>query len=142
MEDFGEAQLVNGRGYVRLDTALSDVIDNRNAYQVFLTPEGDSKGLYVTQKSPAGFAVRESSGGHATLAFAYRILAKPVDDDAQRLALAPPLPRTATMLRHLRPTPATSAQAPVDPLARLKAHLGPAEYARVIEAARKAVIAP
>jgi hypothetical protein len=31
LEDFGEGQLVNGHGYVRLDPALADVIDNRNA---------------------------------------------------------------------------------------------------------------
>jgi hypothetical protein len=142
MEDFGEAHLVNGRGYVRLDPALSDVIDNRNAYHVFLTPEGDSDILYVTQKTPRGFMVRESGSGRSTLAFEYRIVAKPVDDDAQRLALAPPLPRGAAPLPHIRPRHASATQVPLDPFARLQAHLGPAAYAREIEAARKMETAP
>jgi hypothetical protein len=139
MEDFGEAQIVNGRGYVKLDPALSDIIDGRAMYQVFLTPEGDSNGLYVTQKSPAGFVVRESRGGRSTLAFSYRILAKPIDDGTQRLALAPPLPTRprAFAERHLpgrgRPTRLES----LDPFVRLKARIGPAAYARELEAARK-----
>jgi hypothetical protein len=143
MEDFGEAQLVNGRGYVKLDPALSDVIDNRNAYHVFLTPEGDSKGLYVTQKSPVGFVVRESSGGRSTVAFEYRILAKPLGNDAKRLALAPALPNMHDLSagRQTRPQSAP-AQRPLDPLSRLESHVGPAEYARELKAARKIETVP
>jgi hypothetical protein len=141
MEDFGEAQLVNGRGYVRLDPALSDVIDNRTAYHVFLTPEGDGNGLYVSQKTPAGFTVREQHGGRSTLSFEYRILAKPVDDDAKRLALAPPLHTMSTLQGKVRPGHA-AARPPLDPLARLASHLGPAEYARQLRAARAIETAP
>jgi hypothetical protein len=54
-------------------------------YLVFITPEGDNRGLYVTQKSAVGFAVRESQGGHSTLAFSYRIVAKPFENDSPRL---------------------------------------------------------
>jgi hypothetical protein len=135
-EDFGEGQLVNGRGYVRLDPALADLIDNRNAYHVFLTPEGDSKGLYVTQKTPSGFVVRESSGGRSTVAFEYRILAKPLDENGQRLALAPPRAHMAPLMRPIvaRGEPAAES---LDPFVRLKARLGAAEFARQIEAARK-----
>jgi hypothetical protein len=144
MEDFGEGQLVAGRGYVKLDSALSDVIDSRNAYQVFLTPEGDSKGLYVTQKSPAGFLVRESGGGRSTLAFSYRILAKPVDDDATRLALAPPLPKHVLPGRDLagRGRATTMQALPLDPFALLKRKLGPAAYERALKAALKAETSP
>jgi hypothetical protein len=134
-EDFGEGQLVNGRGYVRLDPALADLIDNRNAYHVFLTPEGDSKGLYVTQKSPAGFLVRESSGGRSTLAFEYRILAKPLDENGKRLALAPPRPHMAPLMRPMATRSAPSA-ALLDPFTRLKLQLGPAAYERALKAAR------
>jgi hypothetical protein len=127
--------LVAGRGYVRLDSALADVIDHRNAYHVFLTPEGDSNGLYVTQKSPAGFVVREAHGGRSTMAFEYRILAKPFDEDGRRLALAPPLPHDAPLMQHVSARNATAA-APLDPFARLKLKLGPAAYARALRAAR------
>jgi hypothetical protein len=137
-EDFGEGQLVNGRGYVRLDPALADVIDNSHAYHVFLTPEGDSKGLYVTEKTPAGFVVRESSGGRSTLSFEYRILAKPVDENGVRLAVAPPLPRTDPLLSRARPHRSSGRPPlPLDPFDRLKLKLGPAGYARALAAARQ-----
>jgi hypothetical protein len=141
MEDFGEAQLVDGRGYVKLDPALADVIDRRHAYFVFITPEGDSNGLYVTQKSPAGFVVREQRAGRSTLAFQYRILAKPVDDDATRLALAAPLPlheRPGLHLGRQRSAPPP----PLDPIARLRSHLGPAAFASELKAARTIETAP
>jgi hypothetical protein len=142
MEDFGEAQLVNGRGYVKLDPALSDVIDKRNTYYVFITPEGDSNGLYVTQKTPAGFAIREQRAGRSTLAFQYRILAKPVDDNATRLALAPPLPVHERRERHVVRGASQAPQVLLDPFARLQSHLGPAEYARELKAARKIETVP
>ncbi len=136
-EDFGEGQLVNGRGYVRLDPALVDVIDGRSTYYVFITPEGDSDGLYVAQKSAAGFTVRESRGGRSTLAFQYRILAKPVDEDGKRLALAPPLPHDAPFMRHARDarTAGAATAETLDPFAKLKVKLGSAAYARALKEA-------
>ena len=85
MEDFGQAQLVGGRAFVRIDTAFANVIDKNTDYLVFITPEGDSRGLYVTQKSAAGFEVRENGGGRSNLSFDYRIVAKPFGDDSRRL---------------------------------------------------------
>ena len=85
MEDFGQAQLVGGRAFVRIDAAFANVIDKNSGYLVFITPEGDSRGLYITQKSAAGLMVRENGGGRSSLAFDYRIVAKPFGDDSQRL---------------------------------------------------------
>jgi hypothetical protein len=108
MEDFGEAQLVDGQSYVRLDAAFANVIDGHSSYLVFITPEGDSHGLYVTEKSSAGFAVRENEGGHATIAFSYRIVAKPYGDASPRLPMLTeprfvkpaPIRRPASMIHH------------------------------------------
>jgi len=47
MEDFGEGQLVNGTVAVRIDSAFANAIDQSKDYLVFLTPDGDTKGLYV-----------------------------------------------------------------------------------------------
>jgi hypothetical protein len=77
LEDEGEAQLVNGSAVVRLDSAFADSISDRSTYLVFITPQGDSKGLFVTHKTLTGFEVHESMGGRSTLAFDYRIVAKP-----------------------------------------------------------------
>jgi hypothetical protein len=87
MEDFGEGLLVDGRAFIHLDAAYTSVIQSGANYLVFITPEGDSRGLYVTQKSPSGFAVRENGGGHATIAFSYRIVAKPFGDASPRLPM-------------------------------------------------------
>ncbi len=86
IEDVGEAQLVSGRAYVRIDAALAGVMAQHSNYLVFITPEGDSRGLFVTGKSPAGFTVVENQGGHSTLAFSYRIVAKPFGVSGPRLA--------------------------------------------------------
>ena len=75
VEDVGEGKLVGGRAEVRIGPDFAAVADG-GAYQVFLTPEGDSKGLYVTEKGPGGFVVREQQNGTASLAFAYRVVAK------------------------------------------------------------------
>lgn len=86
-EDVGEAQLVSGQAYVRLDPAFANVIDTTSSYLVFVTPEGDSNGMYVTGKTPAGFVVRENRGGRSTVAFEYRIVAKPLGVNAPRLPM-------------------------------------------------------
>jgi len=87
MEDFGKGQLVDGRAYVRLDPAFANVIERQSEYLVFITPEGDSRGLYVADKTPSGFSVRENQGGRSTLAFDYRIVAKPYADTTKRLPM-------------------------------------------------------
>jgi hypothetical protein len=85
VEDFGEAQLTAGHAYVRIDPAFADTIDQQSNYLVFITPEGPSRGLYVTAKTATGFEVRENPGGQSTLAFQYRIVAKPYGENAPRL---------------------------------------------------------
>ena len=86
MEDFGEGQLVNGQAAIPLEHQFASTIDTSRSYLVFITPEGDSNGLYVTSKSANGFVVRESKGGRSTLAFQYRIIAHPYGDASARLA--------------------------------------------------------
>jgi hypothetical protein len=86
-EDFGEAQLVNGASYVRLDPTFAQSIDDRTAYMVFVTPEGDTNGVYVSGKSMSGFTVRENKGGRSNVAFSYRIVAAQYGTTGQRSEL-------------------------------------------------------
>jgi hypothetical protein len=58
-EDFGDDRVVNGRASVRLDRDFAAVVRGDH-YRVFLTPEGDCKGLYVSNKTPTSFEVREA----------------------------------------------------------------------------------
>jgi hypothetical protein len=57
-EDFGSGQLTRGRAIVRLERAFSALIATKE-YHVFLTPEGDSQGLFVADKKRDSFQVRE-----------------------------------------------------------------------------------
>jgi hypothetical protein len=84
-EDFGTGQLAGGKADVRLDPEFTAIV-HADDYLVFLTPEGDSKGLYVTGKSAGGFTVREQQGGASSLAFSWRMVAKRKDIEAKRLA--------------------------------------------------------
>jgi hypothetical protein len=88
MEDVGEGQLVNGRGYVSIASDFASVVDRTRQYFVFLTPNGDSRGLYVSDRSPTGFTVRENGNGRSTLSFDYRIVAKPYGESMPRLPRA------------------------------------------------------
>jgi hypothetical protein len=87
LEDEGEAQLVDGAAAVRLDSAFADAITDRSPYLVFITPQGDCRGLYVSHKTLTGFEVHESMGGRSTLAFDYRIVAKPNGIDLAHMPL-------------------------------------------------------
>jgi len=60
----------------RFDPAFASTINTGEPYHVFLTPNGDSKGLYVAGKTATGFEVRERGGGTSNIAFDYRIVAK------------------------------------------------------------------
>jgi hypothetical protein len=86
-EDTGEAQLIAGSAYVKLDAAFSNATDHARGYIVTLTPEGDSRGLYVAQRTPHGFTVRETQQGRSNVAFAYRITAHPYGVAAARLPM-------------------------------------------------------
>ena len=85
IEDFGEAQLVDGMAEVALDPNFASAIDAGTRYYVMLTPEGDCRGLYVAQRTSAGFIVRELQSGRSSIPFTYRIVAKPFGDDSARL---------------------------------------------------------
>lgn len=84
VEDVGEGQLAGGQTLVRIDPAFASIMDPRRPYLVFLTPQGDSNGLYVTEKTPAGFVVREHNG-RSSIAFDYRIVANPYASSEPRL---------------------------------------------------------
>ncbi|HLJ83316.1 MAG TPA: hypothetical protein VKT51_03950 [Candidatus Eremiobacteraceae bacterium] len=90
MEDLGSAQLTNGRAHVALDGSFGNVIDRSTSYLVFLTPDGDCKGLFVADKTPTGFDVAELRGGRSTIAFDYRIVARPFGDHSTRLPMISP----------------------------------------------------
>ena len=74
-EDFGAGELANGTAAVALDPTFAETVNGASDYHVFLTPQGDCRGLYVSHKTASGFEVRELGGGRSTVAFDYRIVA-------------------------------------------------------------------
>ena len=84
LDDVGEGTLRNGIAHVPLASDFANAIDTHKAYLVLLTPEGDAS-LYVAGRTAGGFDVRQTGGGHTSIPFAYRIVAKPFGSGAERL---------------------------------------------------------
>jgi hypothetical protein len=74
-EDFGSAELINGVAVVRLDPDFIQTVNTEKEYRVFPVPNGDCRGLYVTNKSANSFEVRELDGGTSNIRFDYHITA-------------------------------------------------------------------
>ena len=85
-EDFGSAELRGGAAVVALDPTFALTVNAGASYHIFLTPNGDCKGLYVTEKTATGFQVRELQGGRSNISFDYRIVAKRRGYENVRLA--------------------------------------------------------
>jgi hypothetical protein len=75
-EDAGSAQLSEGRAVVNLDSLFAQTVNGEMDYHVFLTPNGECEGLYVVSKGAQGFEVRELHGGHSSVSFDYRLMAR------------------------------------------------------------------
>lgn len=89
IEDLGAARLREGIANVELPRDFSSVMSHSDAYYVFLTPMGDTRGLYVSTQTAAGFQVRENERGRSNVAFEYRIVAVPSGEQNIRLPEAP-----------------------------------------------------
>jgi hypothetical protein len=83
-EDFGRSEVVEGHAEIKLDNEFAATVQT-DGYYVFLTPEGNSQGLYVSARRPDGFEVREQQGGTSNLAFSYRVVAKRNDIDREQV---------------------------------------------------------
>ncbi len=83
-EDFGQAQLVNGQAVVAIEPIFAQTVNLSETYHVFFTPLGDC-GLYVAEKTPASFTVQALGGQTCNIAFDYRIIAKRLGYEKNRL---------------------------------------------------------
>lgn len=106
-EDFGSAQLVRGMAEVLLDPGFAGLV-RTDDYHVFLTPYGDSGGLYVSSQGLTSFRVQEQGGGTSNLKFSYAVVAKRKDVAESRLEpIALPSPVQVTPFP-TRPRPSGS----------------------------------
>jgi hypothetical protein len=72
-------------------------------------------------------------GGKSTLAFDYRIVAKPHDENGSRLALATAIARPATLPRGKR----AGGTIPLTPEQRVEQRIGPQAFARALSDIRQ-----
>jgi hypothetical protein len=84
-EDAGSGQLSNGAASIAIDPTFAQTVNTGVDYHVFLTPNGDCKGLYVSQKTATSFEVHELGAGTSSTAFDYRIMAKRAGYESKRL---------------------------------------------------------
>jgi len=82
-QDYGIGQLVNGKAHITIDPDLAININVSPAHplKVFITLEGDCKGVYVTNKSANGFDVIELQGGSASVPFSWQIVATRANEE-------------------------------------------------------------
>jgi hypothetical protein len=85
-EDFGSGQLSNGSTTVQLEHVFAQTVDLDVNYHVYLTPNGDCKGLYTTRKTPTSFEVHELGKGTSNVGFDHRIVAERKGYENVRLA--------------------------------------------------------
>jgi hypothetical protein len=106
-EDFGRAELRRGKATVALRPDFAAVID-RKAMHVFLSPEGDCDGLYVSGQNGKAFSVRERQRGTSSVTFSYRVVGRRKDIRGERMKKVS-VPRTPPALE---PEPAVVAIKP------------------------------
>jgi hypothetical protein len=120
-EDFGSSELKNGAVWISLESSFAQATNANVPYHVFLTPNGDSNGLYVARKTSTGFEVREHGGGSSAIAFDYRIVARRRGYESLRLAeVNRPQSQVSRQLlnkkpMNIRPLAPRPAMAPVPP---------------------------
>ena len=51
-EDFGSAKLISGTSTIAIDSTFAKTINSDSKYQVFITPKGNCKGLYLASEDP------------------------------------------------------------------------------------------
>ncbi len=85
-EDFGSAKLSSGVASVKLDPVFAQTVNSAMDYHIFLTPNGDCNGLYVSLKTATSFEVHELGGGVSNVSFDYRIVARRKGYESVRMA--------------------------------------------------------
>jgi hypothetical protein len=120
-EDFGSGRLASGAATVTVDPTYAQTVNMASDYHVFLTPEGDCRGLYISHKTAAGFEVHELNAGQSNVAFSYRIVAlrrgyenvrlEDVTETMEKMKASMPKPR-ATPGRLKLPVPSARASMP------------------------------
>lgn len=82
-QDYGIGQLENGVAHITIDPdlAININVSEEHPLKVYITPEGDCNGVYVTNKSANGFDVIELQGGTSNIPFSWQIVATRANEE-------------------------------------------------------------
>jgi hypothetical protein len=75
-EDFGTGQLRKGTAVVKLDPDFIKAVNSDMKYSVYITPDGPCGDLYVSEKAPTQFEIRQVGHLACNADFDYRIVAR------------------------------------------------------------------
>lgn len=80
-EDYGIGKLTNGTAYIELDKILAKSlkVDENHPLKVFIQLEGECNGVFVSEKSIAGFKVQELNHGESNISFSWHIVGNRAD---------------------------------------------------------------
>jgi len=81
VEDWGIAELKDGKAFVGFSEEFVALMSDKAEYAVFLTPEGECNGLYVSKKEFYGFEVRELNNGKSNIRFSWHVKAIRIGDE-------------------------------------------------------------
>ena len=81
VEDWGIAELKNGKAFVGFSEEFVALMSDKAEYAVFLTPEGECNGLYVSKKEFYGFEVKELNNGKSNIHFSWHVKAIRIGDE-------------------------------------------------------------
>jgi hypothetical protein len=101
VEDWGVAELKDGVAFVTFSEEFAALISDTKEYAVFLTPEGECNGLYVSRKELHGFEVRELGGGKSNIRFSWQVKAVRIGDEKTPV-LEDPKPKFKTKEEELK----------------------------------------
>lgn len=80
-QDFGTGVLVNGSAHINMDETFTKniTVNEKHPLRVIIQLEGDCKGVFVTNKTQAGFDVKELQGGNSNIPFTWFVSANRAD---------------------------------------------------------------
>ena len=81
-QDYGSGTLVNGTVHITIDPILSKniIVNDQHPLRVFIQPEGNCNGVYVTNKTQNGFDVVEMNNGQSNVSFSWALTATRADE--------------------------------------------------------------
>ena len=86
--DYGFGKLKNGTASIAIDPLFAQTVNLTESYHVFIQSYGDAE-LYVSQRTPTQFEVKLRGTGDPNVEFSYRLVAKRLGYETDRLAPAP-----------------------------------------------------